>query len=736
MTKTKWRLIALSTVVCGSLVAPQAWAQAAGGISIDVLSSMPALVTGGDALVRITGSDTLPRVSLNGADVSAAFQESPAGGWVGLVEGLKDGENTLTAAPGGVVAVAANGEVSVTLVNHPINGTLFAGPQQKPFVCENETHGLAAATDETCAAPRQVAYSYRSTDGTWKPFDPNGPRPTDIEQTTTNAGKTVPLIVWRELGVINRAAYVLTLLHDPAAGPLPTPTANTTGWNGKLIYASRGGVQPGYHMGRTIGSLDAAKAYVGGENNNLHESLIRNGYALAGGSLNVTGTNTNHVVQAETMAKVKERFIELFGQPVFTIGMGTSGGSMSQHVIAQSYPGLMDGIMPWRSYADVITFQIPLNDCNLLEEYFKNSDLGWTDIQKTAVSGKLTFGYCLVPAKRFPNLRPDNCDPSVTDEKAYHPNDPVWQNVRCTYQDNLVNVYGVDPETGFARSPWDNVGVQYGLQALNDGIITFDQFVDLNAKIGGHDINGVIVPGKRAVGDLEAVTIAYATGRLNTGSGGLADVPILDIRGYTDGICTVAPCPPRDPTDVDVHDGYHTLVARARLQAANGHADNHVRLVTTEVGNRGPQSPVSIVSVRAVALLDQWLTDIVNDTSDKPQGEKVKAHRPAELVDACYTSADVRITDMETCAKLFPIASDARIVAGAPWSNDVLKCALKPVDAGDYEGGLSPEQLAKLQQAFPDGVCDYSQPGQGRVPLAGTWLTYAGDAKFQSLAAK
>ena len=136
--------------------------------------------------------------------------------------------------------------------------------------------------------------------------------------------------------------------------------------------------------------------------------------------------------------------------------------------------------------------------------------------------------------------------------------------MHCTYQDNLVNVYGIDPETRHARSPWDNEGIQYGLETFNDGIITFDQFAELNRRIGGHDIDGVIVPEQRARANPDAVRIAYETGRLNTGQGGLRNIPILDIRGYTDGICTVAPCPPRDPTDVDVHDGYHTPWSRAR----------------------------------------------------------------------------------------------------------------------------------------------------------------------------
>ena len=174
----------------------------------------------------------------------------------------------------------------------------------------------------------------------------------------------------------------------------------------------------------------------------------------------------------------------------------------------------------------MLTFQTSLNDCNLLENYFEGTDVPWTDVQKREVSGKLTYGYCTRPATSFPNLSPDNCDSSVQDAKTSEP--AKWKEVRCTYQDNLVNVYGIDPKTGRARSPWDNVGVQYGLQTFNDGIISFDQFAELNARIGGHDINGVIVPGQRARANPDAVRIAYETGRLNTGQGGLRNIPVLD----------------------------------------------------------------------------------------------------------------------------------------------------------------------------------------------------------------
>ena len=114
-----------------------------------------------------------------------------------------------------------------------------------------------------------------------------------------------------------------------------------------------------------------------------------------------------------------------------------------------------------------------------------------------------------------------------------------------------------------------------------------------------------------------------------------------------------------------------------------------------------------------------------------PQAQKVAAHRPTDFVDACYTAADAKITNMDRCAELFPIASDARIVAGAPLANDVRKCTLKPVDPDDYLVSLSVEQLGALQRIFPEGVCDWSRPGVGQVPLAGTWAFYTGNAEVR-----
>src|SRR4051812_19006357 len=79
-----------------ALLAP-AGAVAADDVGLEVLSNRADLISGGDALVAVTLPDgaraSEVSVDLNGRDVTSAF----AGGLQGLVTGLKDGDNVLTA---------------------------------------------------------------------------------------------------------------------------------------------------------------------------------------------------------------------------------------------------------------------------------------------------------------------------------------------------------------------------------------------------------------------------------------------------------------------------------------------------------------------------------------------------------------------------------------------------------------------------------------------------------------
>jgi hypothetical protein len=51
-----------------------------------------------------------------------------------------------------------------------------------------------------------------------------------------------------------------------------------------------------------------------------------------------------------------------------------------------------------------------------------------------------------------------------------------------------------------------------------------------------------------------------------------------------------------------------------------------------------------------------------------------------------------------------------------PFTSEVLKCALRPVDAAEYRGKLDAAQVARVRAVFASGVCDWSKPGVGFAP--------------------
>ena len=608
----------------------------------------------------------------------------------------------------------------------------FGVPLQVPFVCENEApaFNLGPATDEWCQTESRVDYVYRNKDGVWQPFDVNGPRPDDIAETATSDQIVVPMIARREIGKTpNGSSYIIGMLYDPALNAEPSPETRSPGWNGKVIMTYGGGVQANYHSGQTGGGFDINRYFLG-DNGSIgyNDVAIERGYAIINGSLMVMGSNNDDIKSAQTTAQVKKIFVEHYGEPIFTVGAGASGGSMQQHLIASNYPGLLDGIVPKRSYPDGLTFLQPLYDCELFVDHYKHSDLLWTDAERTAVEGYATSRWCAQSnGERYPNDEPTNCNAAVLDAVSA---DEKLIGVRCTYADNMRYVYGLEdnpdaldalgnPAGKAAPLPWDNVGVQYGLLAFNDGKIDFEHFIDLNRGMGGLDINGEVQDARTAA-DPAVVQIAYETGRIVSGKG-LSDIPIVDIRRWRD-----LPMAGDNPDNLDVHDAAHSRAIRARLIAANGNADNQVVITTADSANRLPGSPIAAAIGRVVDQMDQWIMAIKADTRPISQHDKVVANKPADLVDACYLSAGQKITSAELCAEVFPYHDHPRLIAGAPQTEDIIKCQLKPVDAADYSASLTEDQLSQIRDVFPEGVCDYSKPGVGQVAMAGTWLGYDG----------
>jgi len=670
----------------------------AAGFRIVALSNRPDKVSGGNLLVRVEAPSGEAVLLRNGEDVTAALR--PEGDTLmGLVEGLLPGANSLEVFRKGGAAP----EASLTVTNFPLTGPVFSGPQEQPYICQTESFKLPDGSllgpplDGQCSVRTVVTYVYRSG-AAWKPLPDRTALPADVAWTTTSTGVKAPFIVRVETGTVNRAIYQIAILHDPASEAPPHPFAPPKGWNRRLLYTFGGGCVGGwYRQGASVGTtLDAA--------------ILAKGYASASASLNVFGNNCQDVTAAETMMMVKEHFIETFGPPLFTFGRGGSGGSYQQNQIADGYPGLLDGIIPSATFPDVLATIQFLTDAQLLTNYFGKGGDTLSEKQKLAIAGVGHLSAVTGTAGSAGRINPTRfCPAELPETLRYHPVERP-EGARCDVFDHTVNVYGRDPATGFARRPVDNVGVQYGLAALNEGVITTARFLDLNERIGGYDQDGNPAPA-RATADREALRAAYRTGRVTHGGGGLARIPIIDLRRYSD-------LRPKG----DVHLRYHSFSLRARLERANGTAANEVMLV-------GGDTPRGVLEDYAIAKMDEWLTTLAQDTGPGDALVKVLRARPADLTDACFTATGERINETQTfgggaCHQLYPAFPSPRMVAGSPIAGDVLKCALKPVDFSDYRVSFTDPEKDRLHKIFPEGVCDWSRPGIEQQALAGSWLTY------------
>ena len=668
-----------------TLGSSEGWSRAP--LEIRALSARADLVSGGDALIAVKAPAGTKREQLslivNGKDmIERLTLDAASGEYRGLIDGLAIGANRVVAK-----IKSPKNEASLTITNHPITGPILSGPHITPYECSTEASGLGPPLDANCSASRKTWYLYRTSDSMFKPLDDPAARPADLVTTTTTDGKTVPYIVRVEAGTINRAIYQIAMLDDPA------------GWNRKFVV-SFGGSSGTQYIQRVM-APQRAGGVMGGVMN--HPALSKGFGHLVSSEL-VNGRRGNGVLQGETLMMIKEYIIERYGVPKWFAGSGGSGGAIQQLVITQMYPGLLDGLMPSLTFPDSSLHTI---DSILLTNLWPKLDKTvWTQEKITAVEG-FTPGTARAWNAAYGRLGvPTNAAGCALADKTLI-FDPVTnpKGARCTTQDIRVNVYGRDPKTGWARRPTDNVGLQYGLAALNSGAISVDEFLDVNEKVGGTDIDGKVVP-QRTEGDPIALRGMYESGLKASYNAALANVPILMSRIYTDH-------------RGDIHDRQRDFVVRARLQKASGRVDNTVIWIASTA------DPLAA----NLDTMTRWLDAIVADPAPLTP-DKVVKHKPAEAVDTCWDRSGAKIVEparfdaQNQCNALYPIHSEPRLVAGAPLANDVMKCQLKPIDFADYKVAFSDAQKTKMRAVFPAGVCDFSKPGVAQVPIKGTYRKY------------
>jgi hypothetical protein len=386
--------------------------------------------------------------------------------------------------------------------------------------------------------------------------------------------------------------------------------------------------------------------------------------------------------------------------------------------VADAVPGLIDGVDIRATFPDALSIALSGLDARLLLHYF-GSDAGapFTQAQQVAVSGYSGMQAFVDAANQAQRTDPvpgradiegyqsARWNAAVPAEARY---DPVTnpRGARPTVFDAARNIYGMDPVTGIARRPYDNVGVQYGLKALNSGAITVAQFLDLNERVGGYD-NDANFTVARTQGDSLAIRRAYQAGLSLGANGGLASIPIFDNATSNES--------------ARYHYGWFHFALRERLRKARGgNSDNMVMWRSTNAAD-------------ARRLFDAWMNAYTNDTSSRPLSEKVLSARPPAGVEGCYDDATparfiaepLVFTSQPTtrCSSLYPVYANPRFEAGGPLAADVLKCELRPPSPSDYAVAFTENEAERLARIFPEGVCDWSKPGMYQTPVV-TWGSF------------
>ncbi|MBL4581787.1 MAG: hypothetical protein JKY29_08220, partial [Gammaproteobacteria bacterium] len=621
---------------------------------------------------------------------------------------------------------------SLELTNYPQSGPIISGPHEQPYVCQSEQFvtvagdTLGSALDLSCTIPTRVDYVYWSTlDEVFKPLllEAEIALPEDLGLITVMGRVDQPYIVRVETGTVNRAIYEIAMLHNPlGSSRFLDPWNRSSNWNDKLVYTHGGGCRAGwYQQGDRTGGV-------------MRRGLFEQGYALTSATLNVFGQNCNDLLASETHIMVKERFIEHYGEPDYTIATGASGGSYQSHQTADNYPGVFDGIIVSSSFPDVTTATIfTLADARLLHNYFSTVDVEtFSREQQRLVSGFGVWESIANLSRGAARLDPlynletpleeqggEISIPALADE-LYSQINP--SGLRATVYDHTVNVYGstvnpFDPTQQLAQRPLDNVGVQYGLLALNQGAITAQQFLDLNQGIGGfdHDMNHV---PERHRADSQARKRAIESGRILYGGAGLAVTPVIDYRTYNDHL-----------QGGDIHMIVHQFSTRQRLVNANGHADNHVMQVGGQWDFIEGQNDLG----NLFRQMDYWIRNIQANTLEFDPEIRVVRNKPASLLDSCWDTTGETIELIEEplafasesrCSQLYPSYQSPRQIAGAPLANDIVSCQLKRIDLADYAISFTSDEYQQLLSVFLGGVCDWSRGDSSGSRHQGTWRSF------------
>ncbi len=650
--------------------------------------------------------------------------------------------------------------------------------------------------DDSKALPSNIVYLEESPE-TVTPGD--GKVAQSDQRNVLNA--RTPFIIRRERGTANGFIYSIAALAP--FGEQPGDVVSTNLWNGRVAFHFGGGVGIGHSQGR-ISSGNA-----------LYTQELQRGYAI----LYSTGTATSHhynlALGGRTAVATKARFVEVYGEPLYTIGVGGSGGGIQQYVYGQNHPDLLDGGVPQYSYPDMTTQTIHIGDCELLEHYFEKTDAGnvrWQTVEnripviglnaESKPRNRSTFsdlgaplyliysnlGFTVPSVPAGTDSQGSGSIPPLTECRAAWTGltpsamNPTFQTisdidrvegydlaeVEFTHWDDAGEVYGYDDD-GWARVPWGNVGLQYGLRALTEGRLTPAEFLRLNALVGswkdsdeqapeklpysaaasGQDTTQLLLafllessptpkPGEtpqQTEARLEAARAEFAiwaSGNMNLSPDGVTPAPrrtgdpIAIANAFDSGLVFSGANPDTGDLfdlpvidwrhyleeELDMHNSHQSCAARQRHIDARGDADNQLVWFTDGRPARAwDQTP------QAFDVMEEWIT-IMQENPGMSAGEAREAMTNDLATDACFSVNGVLqdsgdgvwsgVLDDEApgaCTERYRVYSTSRIEAGASIAGDSYSCGTDPVHT----------PLIPVAQAVAEGYYGLWQPTPAQV---------------------
>ncbi|KGJ92242.1 DUF6351 family protein [Colwellia psychrerythraea] len=653
------------------------------------------------------------------------------------------------------------------------SNSLYSGPKQYPFYCmtidshigqplvdNQEGYGvpiyenLVTRNDiigysKDCLFESHLQFYYLNLDDNLVKLAVE-----QFSQLTTLRDAKHPLQLFRaEQGSINRFIYTIAMAITPEE--LGTRMASSL-WNKKLIYQFNGGSGIGFRQGRQKAARTITRRLI----------EVQKGYAIISSSGNRTSYTYNMLLAEDTARRVKLHFVSLFGEPLYTVGIGGSGGGLAQYLIGQNSHGILDGLIPQYSYPDMVSQTIYTLDCDLFNNYFtfraKDNNRWQQWDQRQLLEGmnslqdypqKIAFlqPVAQLMAGMVPSFPQGNSEcingyfglstfihnPRQGFLRHFY-SDDVVENTNWNYWEDMAWLFKRD-QHGLVESTWDNDGVQYGLHALKQKQITLAEFVHINKNIGSWKeqyqmkaekiitpfgrkmpfwvslwgsenitevIDNKVAPRRSA--PLHAIEMAYRGGQVFIGK---LELPIIDVRHYLE-------------EKLDMHHMSASFSTRIRLQQANGHFNNQIIWVAKRDFDPTDQ---------AFDLMDLWLLK----RNQFPELSAAQS-KPVQLQDTCFddkgqvlaqgqgvwngnwnaVANGLKVLKRGACAKHYAIFSNSRIQAEGPWQGSIFKCHKIPlalaIKQGMYGDIKLAEQLTALQDIFSHGVCDYAQGDVGR----------------------